>query len=129
MLVTPLVTAVLALIYVALSFAVIGRRLQSKIGFGDGGDRELSTAIRVHANFIEYVPLSILLFWFIETVLFDSDIVAVLGLVLVVARILHIVGMRNPRQYMVLRQVGIVATLSVIVIAAIRIIWHYVPIS
>ena len=36
-------------------------RNRHKIGIGDGGDKALARKIRVHGNFVEYVPLGLLL--------------------------------------------------------------------
>ncbi len=127
MLATPFFAAVFALFYVFLSFGVIRLRLGEKVSLGDGDNRDLKVAIRVHSNFIEYVPLSLLLMWFIETALFDSNFALILGVMLLLGRVLHVFGMNNPSKYMLLRQVGMLATLSVLIIGAVRILWHYVP--
>lgn len=127
MLVTPILAALLALVYVYLSLNVIKYRFRGRISAGDGGNRDLAVAIRIHANFIEYVPFTLILLWFIETVLFESQLVWVLGLLFLVARVLHIFGMKKPKSFLVLRQIGMVVTLTVMLAAAIRIIWHYLP--
>lgn len=128
MLVTPFFAAVLALFYVILSLAVVRQRLLNQVNLGDGDLREVRTAIRVHGNFSEYVPLGLLLMWFIETVMFESTFVLILGCLLLVGRALHVVGMYHPKRYLVLRQIGMVMTLTVLIVAASRLLWHYVPI-
>lgn len=132
MLVTPFFAAILTLLYIALSFVVIRQRVAKKVILGDGaGDREhreLQVAVRVHSNFAEYVPLALLLMWFVETVLFDSRFALIMGVVLLLGRILHIVGMHNPKKFLVLRQLGIVATFGVLVVGASKLLWQYVPI-
>ncbi len=127
MLATPFFAAIFALFYVFLSFGVIRFRLGEKISLGDGDNRDLKVAIRVHANFIEYVPLSLLLMWFIETALFDSNFALILGVMLLLGRVLHVFGMKNPSKYILLRQVGMIVTLSVLILGAVRILWHYIP--
>ena len=52
----PFYAAILALLYVCLSARTIGFRRKSRVSIGDGGDQELLRAIRMHANFAEYVP-------------------------------------------------------------------------
>jgi uncharacterized membrane protein YecN with MAPEG domain len=37
------------------------------IAIGDAGNPEMLRAMRVHSNFAEYVPLSLLLIYFVET--------------------------------------------------------------
>ena len=53
--------ALLALLFVALSWRTIGLRRRYCVAVGDGGQPELLRAMRVHANFAEYVPLALLL--------------------------------------------------------------------
>lgn len=127
MLATPLFAALLAIIFVVLSLYVIKHRFAKQVSIGDGDHHELSVAIRLHANFIEYVPLALLLMWFIETVIFDSKFAFGLGVVLLVGRLMHIAGMLRPRSLMILRQIGMVSTLLVLLSAAVRILWHYLP--
>jgi len=59
--IVPLYAALLALIFVALSVRTLRMRRRLRIAVGDGGDTALLRAMRVHANFAEYVPLSLLL--------------------------------------------------------------------
>ena len=129
MLVTPFIAALLALMYVFLSLWVIRFRFGERISHGDGDNRDLRVAIRIHANFIEYVPIALLLMWFIETALFDRGFSLVLGVILVVARIMHVFGMQNPKKFMILRQLGVIASLSVLIAASVRILWFYLPIQ
>ena len=61
----PLVTggyvAILALLYAALSLQVVRLRRKNRVGFGDGGNDTLRCAIRAHAHFAEYVPITALM--------------------------------------------------------------------
>lgn len=50
-----------------LSIRVPMRRAVTNISWGDGGDENLSTRIRVFGNFTEYVPAILLLCFMIET--------------------------------------------------------------
>ena len=126
--ITPLFAAVFALIYVFLSFAVIKHRVGKQVVLGEGEDRDLLVAIRTHANFSEYVPFALILMWFIETVAYNSALALILGCVLLLGRLSHVIGMRNPKQYMVLRQVGMLATFGVLAVSSIYLIWHYLPV-
>lgn len=125
--ITPIFAAIFALIYIVLSLGVIGHRKNKRISRGDGDDRDLAVAIRVHANFIEYVPLAIILLWFLETIAYEKTLTFILASILLLARLLHVAGMHNPKKYLILRQIGVVATLSVILLAAGRILWQYTP--
>lgn len=128
MFVTPLYAAVFALLYVMLAINVIRFRLSEKVSLGDGGHSELRKAVRIHANFSEYVPLSLLLMWFLESMTFDTPLVFWLGAILLLARVGHVVGMMHPKNFMIFRKIGVAMTLLVILVASIRLFLHYLPV-
>ena len=82
----------LGLLAVALTVSVGRMRTSKKIYLGDGGDPEMLAAIRAHGNFMEYVPLCLVLIYFVSD-FYGFWTVAVLSLVLLVARVLHAGGM------------------------------------
>ena len=49
--------AILALFYAVLALRVMRLRQGNRAAFGDGDSTKLRSAIRAHANFIEYVPI------------------------------------------------------------------------
>ena len=59
--VVPFYAAIFALIYIGLTIRVIMLRNTKHVSLGNGGDPVLERAIRIHANFIEYVPLALIL--------------------------------------------------------------------
>jgi uncharacterized protein len=61
LLITSVIASVLTIIFVKLSFAVIGLRRKNKVGLGSGGIDDLERAIRAQGNFAEYVPFGIIL--------------------------------------------------------------------
>jgi uncharacterized membrane protein YecN with MAPEG domain len=88
MFVTPLYAGLLALWFLVLSWRVIQRRGKGTY-LGDGGDQSLLRVIRGHANFAEYVPLALLMMGFLEVSRFSIYVLHALGIVLLVARLLH----------------------------------------
>ena len=88
MFVTPLYAGLLALWFLVLSFRVIARR-RGGIHLGDGGDPALLRVIRGQANFAEYVPLALLLMGMLEVSRYSIYVLHALGIVLLVARLLH----------------------------------------
>lgn len=92
-LVTLLVAGLHGLLLLALLWPIVALRRGRRIGLGDGGDPELLQRIRVHANFVEYVPFVLLLLALLEMSGVRREWVAVLGGVLFVARVLHAVGL------------------------------------
>ena len=55
--IVPFYASLLAALYFFLSLRVIRMRRRERIALGDGENARLERAIRVHANFAEYVPL------------------------------------------------------------------------
>lgn len=127
--ITPLFAALFALMYVILSIGVIRIRFTDKISLGDGGNKQLEIATRIHGNFIEYVPLCLVLFWFVERITFNSQLVFVLACVLLLARVAHVIGLRHAKPLLILRQLGVIATFIVILICALYLVWWYLPVS
>ena len=123
--ITAFYAAFLALIYVGLSMWVIVGRVDKSALSGDGGDSALARRIRVHANFMEYVPLAILVIGFFEGAGGSHGLVRGLMIALIVVRLMHPIGMfakpNTPRQFL-FRGLGIVGTLAIIAIAAIGLI-------
>ena len=129
MFITPLYGAVFGLFYVLLGFNVIRLRMTERVAYGDAGNKDLVKAIRIHANFAEYVPFALVLMWFVETMTFSTTPVFWYGAVLLLGRVLHVFGMAYPKTMMLCRQLGMIATFAVILIASITLIIHYMPIS
>lgn len=88
MFVTPLYAGLLVLWFLVLSWRVVQRR-GGGIYLGDGGDPSMLRVIRGHANFAEYVPLALLLMGMLEVSRFSIYVLHALGIVLLVARLLH----------------------------------------
>jgi len=129
MIVTPMFAALFGVLYVLLAFNVVRLRIGGQIAYGDGDNRDLMIAIRTHANFAEYLPFTLLLLWFVESMTFSITLVFWLGTILLIGRVLHVLGMAYPKSLMICRKIGVVVTLSVILVASTRLLFHYLPIS
>lgn len=97
-------------------------RIRLKIGIGDGGNAEMLRAIRVHANFAEYVPFSLLLIYMLEVNGGAVWLIHVLGCTLLFARLLHAFGVSQLAEKMLFRQIGMVLTFSTIAVAALSLL-------
>jgi len=91
--VSLLFAALHALLLIGLSLSVVLQRRSARVGLGDGGDAVLARRIRVQANFIEYVPLALLLLALLELGGLARMWVWVFGSVLLLGRMLHAVGL------------------------------------
>jgi uncharacterized membrane protein YecN with MAPEG domain len=89
---TSVFASILALMFIQLSFDVIGLRRKNKISLGAGGIDDLERAIRAHGNFAEYVPFGLFLMGALELNGAPLALVALLGLLLVMGRYFHAKG-------------------------------------
>ncbi len=91
--VTTLYAGLLGLFSLGLSSWVVVQRGRRKVMSGDKGDPIMANAMRTHANFVEYVPLLLILMGLAEVNGLGSTWLHVSGLTLLVARGLHAFGM------------------------------------
>ena len=124
MVVTPLYAGILALWLVVLSLRVVARRRSARASLGDGGDVALQRAIRAQANFAEYVPLALLLMLILEMSRFSIYLIHALGIVLVIARLLHGYAMGFTAEFRFGRFWGIAMTFAILVIEAVLCIYQ-----
>ncbi|MGV0962332.1 MAG: MAPEG family protein [Polynucleobacter sp.] len=96
LIVTSIIAAVLTIIFVKLSFAVIGLRRKNQVSLGSGGHEDLERAIRAQGNFAEYVPFGIILIACLELNGAPWWLVAIPGITLIIGRLIHAVGINVP---------------------------------
>ena len=123
--ITAFYLAVLALLYVALSLQVIRLRLMNRAAFGDSGNIALRSAIRAHAHFAEYVPITTLMIAFLEAAGASTLRVHLLMGALVVARVLHPIGMYaapTTWRFHIGRTGGVTITIALLVTSALSIL-------
>ncbi len=95
--ITLIYAGLLGLLFLLLSFWVVKRRAQFRVMIGEGEAPEMLAAIRAHGNFAEYVPLTLLLMALCELVGVGSLWLHLGGVLLLVGRILHAIGIQIPR--------------------------------
>ena len=122
--VTPLYAALLGLMFIALSIRTIRLRRRYRVAIGDGRKALLQRAMRVNANFAEYVPLALLLIYFVE--LHDGPRLHIhlLGLALISGRLLHAWGVSQEQENFSYRTAGMALTFGVILIACVLILLY-----
>jgi len=126
MLITPAYAAIFAFIFVALSVRTLRLRGQLRVAIGHGNEPKLERATRAHANFAEYVPISILLIYFLEIHTVSSIWIHLLCTVLLVGRIVHAYGVSQVSEDHRYRVTGMSLTFAVIISVSIGILWGYV---
>ncbi|MDH7797150.1 MULTISPECIES: MAPEG family protein [unclassified Beijerinckia] len=127
MLITGFYAGILGLIMLAL-IANVGRlRGKTGVALGNaGGDRDLLVADRRHMNFIENVPLALLLLAIIEANGAPHLWVHILGVVLVLSRLIHPFGLNPDSMRSLCRAIGAGGTMLVTLVAALIAIWLFV---
>lgn len=118
MIVTPLYAGLLGLWFFVLCVRVVMARGQLGINLGDGGNETMNRRIRGHANFVEYVPLCLLLIAILEFSHFSIYLIHALGLALLIGRILHGYAFSFTESSKFGRMWGTALTFLVLLIAA-----------
>lgn len=125
MLVVPLYAALLALLFVALTLRTIRLRRRYGVALGDGAHPALLRAMRAHANFAEYVPLALVLFYFAEIGGAPQALAHLLGGSLLIGRSLHAWGVSQEREAFAFRVTGMALTLGGILTAGSYVVFAY----
>ena len=120
--VTGFFTALFLLLMIGLSVAVVRRRMQAGVSLGDGDDKALRQAIRAHANAAEHIPLILIGLGALEALGAATAALLGYGGVLVVARLLHAMGLSRPNTANPLRQIGVIFTWLVMLVQAVHLL-------
>jgi len=117
--ITGFYASLLALVLLGLSFKIIKLRFKFQVGLGDGEQKPLVKAIRIHGNFIEYMPLALLLLGIYEINGGDEVWLHLIGITLVIGRLLHAMGISKSIGASKPRQIGMLSTFFVLFALAI----------
>lgn len=93
--ITSLFAALLGLLIIILAYNVVAFRRTKKVGIGDAGDKEGILAIRAHANALEYIPMLLILMGTYEINGGSSMTLYILGSLVVIARVMHAMGLSS----------------------------------
>jgi len=126
LLITSIIAAVLTIVFIGLSFAVIGLRRKNKVSLGSGGYEDLERAIRAQGNFAEYVPLGIILIACLELNGAPWWLIAIPGATLIIGRLIHAVGMNTPPPDFSKRVLGMKFTFyTLITLVVLNLSWSF----
>ena len=115
---TGLTAALLTIIQIGLMFSVIKMRGDAGIVIGSGGNEGLERRIRAHGNFIENVPTFLVCLMLIELMVGSTLLVALLGGIVLVARLVHAIALSANSGVTAGRLVGTVGTVIPMLVAA-----------
>jgi uncharacterized membrane protein YecN with MAPEG domain len=113
-LITGLYAGLCGVLLVILYLRISQRRLTSKIGLGSGGDADLERRIRAHGNFIESVPMALVLLFLFEHAGAEPMYVHAFGIVLVLSRMAHAQGLSKSAGRSIGRFYGSIGTVLVV---------------
>ncbi len=123
--ITPLYASLLAVLFVLLSIRTLRLRGQYGVAVGPGKVPELHRAIRAHANFAEYVPITLLLLYFLETQTPNRLLVHVFCSALLLGRMCHAFGISQVNENLNFRVTGMALTFIALIGSAFRLIALY----
>ena len=122
---TPLYAAILGLVFVSLSMRTLKLRRKLQIAIGDAANEEMLRSMRVHSNFAEYAPITLLLIFMVEVMGAPTVLIHALGLSLLVGRLAHAYGVaKSPEDYRY-RITGMAMTFTALMASALSLIVAY----
>lgn len=126
--ITALYVGILTIFALVLSAKAGSFRGKSGISVlhGDPVNMELAQRVRVHQNFLEYVPMALILMGVIEINGGNSTFLHVFGVVLVISRIAHAMGLKHDNMGHPSRVVGAAGTALMSAAAALYALWMVV---
>ena len=125
MIIVPAYAVLFACLFLVLSVRTIRARRTAKVAIGAGGDKILERLSRVHANFAEYVPFTLLLIAFAEMRGIPHIVIHLLCLALLGGRLVHAWGVSNTSENFRFRVIGMMFTLNTIAATALIIVASY----
>lgn len=123
--ITGLYAALGALLMFVLAARVMQLRHRHSVGLGTGGDESLARAIRAHANAVEYLPIALLLLLVLELDQTRAWLLHVFGILLIVGRVLHAIGLSTRAGTSFGRFAGTGLTMLVIFVMALLLLWQF----
>ena len=118
--ITLMYASFFALFAMFLSFRAGGFRGKTGVSvlYGEPPNMELAERVRVHQNFLEYVPMFLIVMGAIELSGGSRMFLYVVGDLLVIARIAHAIGLKHDRMSHPGRLIGAGGTFLVTVVTA-----------
>jgi len=108
------------------AYRIIRLRLKYKVGIGDGGVPELARMVRVFGNYVEYVPLGLILLIGLEFVQAPVWYMHICGITLLLGRILHALGISRTAGKSGERMTGMALTFLSILLSSIGVsLWAF----
>ena len=123
--ITALYAGILAIFALGLSAraGLYRGTAKASILYGDPPNMELAQRVRVHQNFLEYVPILLILMGVIELNGGSTTFLHAAGVILIGARVAHAIGLKHDNAAHPGRAIGAGGTALLTLIAAIYAVW------
>jgi len=123
--ITLLYAGIFAVFALILSFQAGGFRGKAGVSilFGDPTNMELAQRVRRHQNFLEYVPIVLIMFGAIEASGGSSMFLYIVGDLLILARIAHAIGLKHDNMAHPGRLIGAGGTALLTLVTAVYGLW------
>ena len=111
--ITSATAAALALLLLVLAVQTVRHRFRLQVGFGDGGDQQLTSATRSHGNLAEHAPIVLIMMGLLEYGEANPTVLSWVAVAFVLGRVAHAVGLHGkpvPGKPPIARQVGVAVT-------------------
>ncbi len=123
--ITGIYASALGVLAIILSFHVIAYRARTSISLMDANDPQMAERIRRHGNFMEYVPLALILLAIAEAGGAPKTWLHMDGGILLASRLIHPFGIKHDYASAPLRVAGASGTMIAILIAVGLIVWKH----
>jgi uncharacterized membrane protein YecN with MAPEG domain len=124
--ITSIYAALLGILLIVLAGSVGRARSKGGPSLGTSGSDALVVADRRHMNFVENVPMALLLMALVEADGGAKGWVHALGVILLVSRLIHPFGLSTKVMNTPARGIGAGGTFFVILASAITLLWQAV---
>lgn len=124
--ITALYAGLLMLIMAYLGFKIGRLRDSTGISIFWGDNMDVAVAMRRHANFTENIPMALVLMALVELNGGNAIFLHVIGVVLVLARIAHPIGLQHDSIAHPLRAVGAGGTFLAMIVLAGMALWQVI---
>ena len=120
--ITPLYAGILGLMLAVLGLRAISLVRKQEAGRGVGNSLEHQKAMQAYDNFTEYVPLALLLIWFLELRSGSGWAIHAFCLLFLTGRLIHALGVSRVNENHKFRVVGMILTFMTIIPVSVRLL-------
>ncbi len=122
--ITALYAALLMVIMAFLGFKIGSLRGSTGISILHGDNMEVAVAMRRHGNFAENIPMALVLLAIVEANGGGAIFLHVIGVILVLSRIAHPIGLQHDTIAHPLRAIGAGGTILSMIVLAGMALWQ-----